>query len=82
MTIDDEIRAFVEQRDKYLLSDDQDDWRRLFDLAGHAIPSDPRLFETTVMKARTAATSLPLDVRQRAAAWLRERGLEPLAEDV
>ena len=82
MTVDDEIRAFVKQRDAYLLSNDPDDWCRLFALAGHAIPSNPTVFEMTVMKARTAATSLPLEVRRQAAAWLRERGSTPLADDL
>lgn len=74
--IDEEIAAFVKERDEMLLACDVD---RMLDFykkhnPDMPAPSDRLVAEMMLHKARTGVRSLPRDERLKSAMWLRERG--------
>lgn len=73
-----EMRAFLADRRRALLSDDPVDWRAYADAYGVRLPDDPEMVRRAIDKARTAALDLPLAVRKAAAERLRAVGWKPL----
>lgn len=67
----DQIKAYVEERDRILQSDDPKEWRKLFELAGEPVPV---LLEVSINIARSGARSLPSAVQINAHKWLVENG--------
>ena len=73
------IEEFIAERDAALLSLDEIKIRALFrKFNGKEMPSDPEIFWTSVHKAITGATSLPIAFRKASKAWLSERGFQSL----
>lgn len=69
------MKAYVEERDKVLLSGDIDLLIRFHQKHNpDQRPMDQTVAEVSLHKARTAALSLPLDVRMESKRWLARRG--------
>jgi len=76
---DDRLREMMEERDAALLSMDEARLRAYFlKYNSRPAPKEPEVFWRMVHKARTACTSLPMEVRSESKRWLLARGSEPL----
>lgn len=78
--MDDEIQAFVAERNAMLLRCDVDEMMAFFKKHNPRAPLFPsrETAEITLHKARTAALGLPLQERQKSKDWLRARGYQSL----
>lgn len=78
------IKAFTEERDAVLIEGNLDKLRAFH--AKHnpnrSQPSDDRILEVSLHKARTACLSLPLPMRRASKVWLLERGYTSLDDDL
>jgi len=70
-----EIKAFVAERDALFIEGDLEKMKAFHRKYNPniSLPSDD-VFENGFHKARTAAKSLPMEVRKVSKAWLLERG--------
>lgn len=78
MAADEEIKAFVEDRNRMLGSEDEEDWRAYYRKWDIPLPSDHLLFLVSVHKARTAIKGLAIEKRRASKAWLNARGYHAL----
>ena len=71
----DEIKAFVKERDAVLIEGNLDKLRAFQKKHNPQLGMDPddRVLEISLHKARTAAKSLPTDIRKASKQWLTER---------
>lgn len=78
-----DIKAFVEERDSVLLSGDIDLLMRFHQKHNPGSPpiANRELAEISMHKARTAALSLPLDIRRGSHQWLTDRGYSSFFEE-
>ena len=73
-----DIAEYVRKRDAILLALDIDGMIELMREHGSPVPSSREVAELTMHKARTAATSLPIEARRASKAWLILRGYSAL----
>lgn len=74
-----DVSAFVAERDAALLSMDEQRLRHHFRTYSHKeMPDDMPFFWTIVHKARTAATSLPMEARIESKRWLLAHGSQSM----
>lgn len=72
--IEDEIRAFVRERDEMLLACDVDEAMAFHAKWNPGYTQRREIAEIGLHKARTAALSLPMEERVKSYRWLTERG--------
>jgi len=78
-----EIAEFNRECNEALLSMDEQRIRAMFRKWNESeMPSDPKVFWGAVHKAITGALKLPIEFRRKSKAWLAERGLSSLDDDL
>jgi hypothetical protein len=80
MTAIDEIAAFVQERNALLIEGDLDKlalFRQKHNPGASVLSREVQ--EIALHKARTAVSSLPAEIREASAQWLKQRGYSSLA---
>jgi len=80
--LEDQIKAFVKERDEMLLANDVDKAIEFHKKHNphRPPPSGREMAEIGLHKARTAARSLPIEERKKSKNWLTARGYNSLDE--
>jgi len=80
--LEEQIKAFVKERDEMLLTNDIDKMLEFHKKHNPHIPppSSREVAEISLHKARTAARSLPIEERRKSKYWLTARGYNSLDE--
>lgn len=73
-----DIDQFIKDRDEALSSLDETKIRAYLRKYGEEPPANPTVFWMGVHKAITACKNLPIELRQKSAAWLEIRGSQSM----